>query len=122
MRIYYKIGVFVCFSEKNFVVYHDQGHDQGHDQDHDHDQGHDQGHNQGGSGPGTWPALDYDHDLDHDLEHDLDHDEEISATSSFPVVLEAVHGQQPKPIVEKLPHLLSFLILVPNRFGLKSEP
>ena len=28
MRIYYKIGVFVCFPKKNGVVYHDQGHDE----------------------------------------------------------------------------------------------
>ena len=35
MRIYFKIGVFVCFCKKNCVVYHDQGHDQGHV----HDQG-----------------------------------------------------------------------------------
>ena len=31
MRIYYKIGVFVCFSKKNFVVYHDLDHDLDHD-------------------------------------------------------------------------------------------
>ena len=33
MRIYYKIGVFVCFSKKNFVVYHDLDHDLDHDED-----------------------------------------------------------------------------------------
>ena len=35
MRIYYKIGVFVCFCKKNFVVYHDHDHDLDHDLDHD---------------------------------------------------------------------------------------
>ena len=46
MRIYSEIQVFICFSEKNLVVYHDQGHYQGHDQGHDHDRGHDHGHDQ----------------------------------------------------------------------------
>ena len=41
MRIYYKIGVFVCFCKKHLVVYHDQGHDQGHDHDLAHDLDHD---------------------------------------------------------------------------------
>ena len=45
--------IFMCFSKKTSVVYHDQGHDQGHDHD-----------------------LDHDHDLGHDLDHDLDHDED----------------------------------------------
>ena len=37
MRIYWKMDVFMCFSKKTYVVYHDQGHDQGHDHDLDHD-------------------------------------------------------------------------------------
>ena len=44
IRIYSKIDVFVCFSKKNLVVYHDQCHDQGHDQGHDHDLDHDLDH------------------------------------------------------------------------------
>ena len=55
MRIYYKTHVFMCFSKKTFVVYHDQGHDQGPDHDQGHDQGHD--HDQGGSGPGMIMTL-----------------------------------------------------------------
>ena len=46
MRIYYKIGVFMCCCKKNFVVHHDKGHDQGHD----HDQW-------GGPGLGPGPPL-----------------------------------------------------------------
>ena len=31
MCIYWEIHVFISFSMKSLVVYHDQGHDQGHD-------------------------------------------------------------------------------------------
>ena len=89
---------------------------------------HDQGHGQGGPGPRPGPALDHDHDLDHDLDHDhdldddLDHDDDIFTKYRFSMVVEAVHGQQPKPIVEKLSCLLSFSILYPNGFRPKMEP
>ena len=86
----------ICILRMEYVhLHHDQGHDQGHNQDHDHDPpDHDLEHD-----------LDHDHDLDHGLDHDPDHDEDIFTKHCFSVVLEAVHGQQPKPI------LLSFSIL-----------
>ena len=37
------------------------------------------------------------------------------------MVLEAVHGQRPKPLVDKLACLFSFPMLYPNRFRLKLE-
>ncbi len=58
-------------------------------------------------------------DLEHD--HDLDHNEDMFTKYWFSMVFGAAHGQQVKPIVEKLTHFLSYLISYPNQFWLKVE-
>ena len=53
----------------------------------------------------------HDHDLDHDLDRDLDHAEDMFTKYCLSMIFEAVHGQQPKPIVKQVSCVCSFLIL-----------